>query len=170
MASQFRVRHVRPADAPALGAFYAELSAESRRRRFFGACCGISAAQARRFAQARRRGGDGLVAVTRGGRFIGHMAMEPVGMLDGRPIEEVGVAVADDWQEHGVGRAMLSQGVAAARERGVATLEAEMLTGNPGIHALLQHAGVPWTIRAMEPGSEVLQMELGAAPLSVAAA
>jgi acetyltransferase len=160
MASSFRIRAVAPADAPTLSSFYASLSDESRRRRFFCACRGISAATAERFACANERGGAGFVAMTRGGRVIGHLTLEPAGTLNEQRLEEVGVAVADDWQDHGVGRALLSAGIESAQRRGTDLLEAEMLIGNPGIHALLQHAGLPWTARSLEPGSEVIHIAL----------
>jgi acetyltransferase len=153
-----------------LARFYAGLSDDSRHTRFFGASHGITDLQAERFARIRLRGGDGFVALDRAGQVRGHIDLEPAGSLNGRRIEEIGVAVADDWQSHGLGRALLAAAVASARRRGIGILEAEMLTGNAAIHALLEHAGLPWTARSLEPGSELIRMDLVPPPVSVDAA
>ena len=155
-----RIRHVRRDDGPAIAAFYAALSAESRHSRFFGACREISAAQARRFAGARERGADGWVAVAGRGVIVGHLCLEPLDAERNGRAEEVAVAVAEDWQGRGLGHALLDAAIVSGRRRGVLALEATMLTGNHPIHALLEHAGLPWTCRALEPGSETIRIYL----------
>jgi len=155
------IRHVRPGDGPAIAAFYAGLTAESRRTRFFGTTRGISPIEARRFATARRRGGDGFLAID-GGTVVGHLCLEPTMTGDG-PVEEVAVAVAEDWRNRGLGRALLSAAIRSARNRGVRALEATMLTGNAPIHALLEGCGLPWHTRALEPGRETIRIEVAAA-------
>ncbi|HLE89281.1 MAG TPA: GNAT family N-acetyltransferase [Candidatus Limnocylindria bacterium] len=154
-----RIRPIRRGDAPGLVAFYAALSAESRRSRFFGACRSISDLQAQRFARVRRRGGDGWVAVDPEGQIIGHVCLEPLPTRRER-VEEIAAAVADAWRGRGIGRALVDAGIASARRRGVVALEATMLTGNQAIHALLEHSGLPWTCHALEPGSEAIRLEL----------
>ena len=154
-----RIRPIRRGDAAALAAFYAALSAESRRSRFFGACRSISDLQAQRFARVRRRGGDGWVALDADGTIIGHLCLEPLPGRDER-VEEIAAAVADAWRGRGIGRALVDAGIASARRRGVVALEATMLTGNQAIHALLEHSGLPWTCRALEPGSEAIRLGL----------
>jgi GNAT superfamily N-acetyltransferase len=156
------VRPVRFRDAPGLEAFYARLSPESRARRFLGASRGISREQALRFALAGTRGSDGFVALERAtGRIVGHLCLAPL-----RPgVEEVGVAVEDDLQRKGIGRTLLRAAVTSARRRGIDTLEARMLGSNPGIHRLLEHAGIPWRRRPADAGSELLVMDLAAAAI-----
>ena len=153
------LRPVRHGDGPALTAFYAALSPESRRTRFFGAVRSISDLQAQRFAHVRERGASGWVALDAAGRIVGHLCLEPMERPRDR-VEEIAVAVADDWRGRSLGRALLDAAIASAMRRGVAALEATMLTGNQPIHALLEHAGVPWTCRALEPGRETIRMEL----------
>ena len=89
-----QIRPVRRGDGPALSAFYAALSADSRRTRFFGACRSITDLQARQFARARERGGSGWVALDADHRIVGHLCLEPL-ELKGDRVEEVAVAVAD---------------------------------------------------------------------------
>lgn len=154
------IRPVRADDGPAIAAFYAALSAEARRTRFFGACRSITDVQARQFAHARERGAHGWVAVDAEHRIIGHLCLEPLDLKRDR-VEEVAVAVADDWRGHGLGHALLDAAIASARRRGVGRLEATMLTGNHPIHALLEQSGQAWTCRALEPGIETISIELG---------
>lgn len=168
-AARPRIRHVRRDDGPAIAAFYAALSPESRRTRFFGTFLEITDVAARRFAGARERGGDGWVAVAGRGVIIGHLCLEPlVAERDGR-VEEVAVAVADRSRGHGIGRRLLDAAIVSARRRGVVALDATMLTGNHPIHALLEHSGLPWSCHALEPGSESIRLELRGAALQGAA-
>ena len=168
-ATRPRIRHVRPGDAEAIAAFYAALSPESRRTRFFGACREISPAQARRFARARERGGDGFVAISGLLRVVGHLCLEPLDPERSPRSEEVAIAVSEEWRGRGLGRRLLDAGIASARSRGVVALEATMLTGNQPIHALLEHSGLPWSCHALEPGSESIRLELRGAALQGAA-
>jgi GNAT superfamily N-acetyltransferase len=156
----YLVRHVRPGDAAGLLRFYLDLAPESRALRFMGATRGISEAQARAFAAADGARHDGFVAVERAsGRIVGHLCLEPT---DPRS-EEIGIAVADDLQRRGIGRMLLRAGIVAARRRQTAILEATMLAGNRGIHRLLQTAGIPWRCRPLEPGVELIVLDLAAA-------
>lgn len=168
-AARTRIRHVRPGDGPGIAAFYAALGPESRRTRFFGACREISPVQARRFASARERGGDGWVAVAGHGELVGHLCLEPLDRERNGRVEEVAVAVADAWRGQGLGRRLLDAAILSARRRGVVALEATMLTGNQPIHALLEHSGLPWRCHALEPGSESIRLELRGSALQGAA-
>lgn len=153
------IRPVRVGDGAGISAFYAGLSAESRRTRFFGACRTISDRQAQRFARARERGASGWLALTPAGRIVGHLCLEPLD-LPGDRVEEVAVAVAEEWRGHGLGHALLDAAIASASRRRVVALEATMLTANHPIHALLEHSGLPWTCHALDPGSESIRIEL----------
>lgn len=168
-AARPHLRHVRRDDGPAIAAFYAALSPESRRSRFFGACREITGAAAQRFAAARDRGGDGWVAVASHGEIVGHLCLEPLDSGRDGQTEEVAVAVAEAWRGRGLGRRLLDAAIASARSRGVVALEATMLTGNQPIHALLEHSGLPWSCHALEPGSESIRLELRGAALLGAA-
>lgn len=153
------IRPVANDDADALAAFYGALSPDSRRTRFFGACRSITDLQARRFVRPRGRGAHGWVALDSEGRIVGHLCLEPVDLQRDR-VEEIAVAVADAWQGHGLGHALVALAIRSARRRGIVALEATMLTGNHPIHALLEHSGLPWTCRALEPGVESIRLEL----------
>jgi len=158
-AQRPQVRPVRPGDAGPIADFYARLTPESRRTRFLGSCRSISDLQAQRFARPGDRGASGWVALDANGTLIGHLCLEPLDPRRER-VEEIAVAVAEDWRHHGLGRTLLDAAITSARHRGVQALEATMLTGNHPIHALLEHAGLPWTCRALEPGSETIRIDL----------
>lgn len=153
------IRPIAIDDGPALGGFYAALSPDCRRSRFFGACRSITELQAIRFARARERGAQGWVALDDEQRIVGHLCLEPVYLQRDR-VEEIAVAVADAWQGHGLGHDLLDAAIASARRRGIIAIEATMLTGNHPIHALLEHSGLAWTCRALEPGVETIRLEL----------
>lgn len=158
-AQRPQIRPVRAGDAAGIAGFYARLTPESRRTRFLGACRSISDLQAERFARAGEHGASGWVALDAEGTVVGHLCLEPLD-APGDRVEEIAVAVAEDWRGRGLGHALLDAAIASARQRGVRALEATMLTGNHPIHALLEHAGLPWTCRALEPGSETIRIDL----------
>ena len=98
----------RPADTAALEAFYAGLSGESRRSRFFSVAGRPSHAQSVSFCTPdhdHREGYVGVVAAVAepGERIVGHLCLEPAG----GHIAEVAVAVADDLQH--LGRAPIAR-------------------------------------------------------------
>ncbi|MEX1073124.1 MAG: GNAT family N-acetyltransferase, partial [Chloroflexota bacterium] len=127
-----RVRRVSPGDVGELERFYADLSAESRVSRFYGACRGISHEEAERYAAADHRRRDGFVA-TADGRIIGHLVLEPLGT----GIEELAVAVDDRVQHHGIGTLLLAAAVASARLRGIRRLVAWVRAENSAMRRLL---------------------------------
>jgi N-acetylglutamate synthase-like GNAT family acetyltransferase len=136
-----RVRRVAPGDTGELERLYAELSAGSRVLRFHGASRGISHNQAEQFATADHRLRDGFVAVA-GGRIVGHIVLEPMG----EGTEELGIAVDDVVQDHGVGSLLFGAALASARLRGVRRIVAWVMAGNSTMRHLLASSHHPFTI------------------------
>jgi L-amino acid N-acyltransferase YncA len=131
LRDQITVRRVRAGDATRLEAFYARLSDDSRAARFHSACRGINHEQAEHYSAADHRQRDGFIA-ERDGQVVGHLVLEPV-----RPgVEELGVAVADDAQHHGVGSLLMAAAVASARLRGVGRLQAWIRPDNEAMRRL----------------------------------
>lgn len=142
------VRRVRPADAAALFGFYEALSPDSRHARFlsFGR---IALDQAERMAAADGIARCGLVIdVPATGEIAGHLCLEPTE----RAGLEIGIAVGDVWQGHGVGRALLAAGLAWARRQGVPELYGVALADNGRILRLLSSLGVPCAFRPLGDG------------------
>ena len=124
---------------------------------------GITGVQAAHFACADGEDADGFVAVEEeSGLIVGHLCLERV-----RPgVEEIGVAVADRFQGRGIGRNLVRAGVGAARRRGTSTLQATMLSGNRGIHRLLQKAGIPWRRTPLDWSTNCIVLDLAAAAVA----
>ena len=147
------IRRIEASDADDLATFYAGLSDESRRTRFFCSSRGITLAQARAFASVDHRVADGFVAVlgTAGpddGRIVGHVCLEPNG--DGT--DEVAVAVADALQGQRIGTRLLRAAVRSATDRGVTGLTASLLGGNAAMRRLLMAADLPVVPRGQDGG------------------
>ena len=156
-----RIRAIRPTDMPELERFYAGLSPESRRTRFFSIKPGLSHVQSASFCSTDHDHREGFVAVVDRplvgpGRIVGHLCLEPNG--DGAA--EVAIAVADEFQHQGIGRRLLAAGVAWARREHVGRLTATMLAGNAPIHRLLSGLGRPTRVRYVDAGVADITIDL----------
>ena len=138
----FLIRAIVPGDERALEAFYAGLSPDSREARFHGAAS-VDHRAAHAFCAAEHEGRLGVVAeaLDTDGRWVivGHLCLEP---LD-PDTAEIAVAVADAWQHHGVGRALLREALTWARRHGVETLLASVRWSNTPMLRLLRSVGQP---------------------------
>lgn len=156
-----RIRAIRPTDAPELERFYAALSPESQRTRFFSLGSGLSHAQSVSFCTTDHDHREGFVAVAGRGpgpeRIVGHVCLEP----GGTDTAEVAIAVADDFQRRGIGRRLLVAGLAWARRERIARFTATMLAGNTAIHRLLVGLGLPYRLRWAGAGVAEIEIELG---------
>jgi GNAT superfamily N-acetyltransferase len=128
-------RTVAAADRDAMLSFLAGLSLRTRFLRFFTPASPPSPAVLRGMCG----GGlttDALVA-TDGEEIVGHgMAadsLSPEGCL----VSDIGVVVADGWQNHGIGSRILDQVVARAAARGVSVLVMDVLPENKQMLAMI---------------------------------
>ncbi len=156
-----RVRPIRPTDALKLERFYAALSPESRRTRFFSVGSALSHDQSVSFCTTDHYHRDGFVAVVNGGpegqeRVVGHLCVEP----DGADTAEVAIAVADAFQHRGIGRRLMAAGAAWARRERIDRLTATMLASNAPIHRLLMGLGAPTRLRYVGGGVAEITIEL----------
>jgi acetyltransferase len=142
------IRRVRPSDAEALRSFYEALSSESRRARFLGSGSVADPGTARAFCTPDHMHDEGFVAVAATGALIGHLCLVDVG--DNRL--ELGVAVADEWQGHGIGRRLFEAALDWARDRGVTTIVASCFADNWRVLSLLRSAPHPPTIEPAAAG------------------
>ena len=139
-----RIRPIRPDDADELERFYADLSPDSRRRRFFSVSAGVSSRQSAGFCTTDHEHREGFVAVVDGNlaayeRIVGHLCMEP----DEGPSVEVAIAVADAYQGQRIGRRLMTAGIDWARHEGFAVLRATIFASNSAIDRLLIGTGLP---------------------------
>ena len=171
IGSGVHVRRIRRSDTAALEAFYAALSEESRRTRFFSVAARPSHDQSVSFCSPDHDHREGFVAVAhaadgQGECIVGHLCLEPAG----GHVAEVAVAVADDVQHQGIGRRLLDAGIRWALAEGFTTLTASVFIGNAPIHHLL--AGLGRRSHASDAGSgiEDIRIDLRAAGLTAPAA
>ncbi len=137
------IRPVRPTDLAALSDFFAGLSVRTLYLRFFApvtpgpALLGLLSGVADHV--------DAVVA-TSGGVIIGHaMAADRAGPQhpeepqdpEGARTTDIGVVVADAWQGHGVGSALLRALVTGALARGVTSVTMDVLDGNHRVLAMI---------------------------------
>lgn len=152
LPADITIRAIAPDDRAALRRFYGGLSADSLNARFHGATRGIADPVARFFCGPDHEHREGLIAEVAeaegGPRIVGHLCLEP--LADGEV--EMAIAVADAWQGHGIGRALLATSIAWARIHDVTRLRASMLWSNGAILGLLRSVGRPLTVRASDDG------------------
>jgi GNAT superfamily N-acetyltransferase len=133
------VRPIEAADADALVALHARLSADTIYRRYFGVRPHLSPTDVERFTRVDGRTRFALVALQAAD-------LVAVARYDGRPGDrsaELAVVVDDALQHRGVGRLMLERLVDVAREAGIESLVADVLAGNAAMLALLRTLGLP---------------------------
>ena len=139
------IRAIRPGDVVPLERFYAALSPDSRDARFHGAARGIEDRAARTFCGPDHVHREGLVAVERHARrerIVGHLCLEPIGPAD----VEMAIAVADAWQHHGIGHALLAAAIDWAGTHGFARVRGTIRWSNPAILGLVRASGRPVAI------------------------
>jgi GNAT superfamily N-acetyltransferase len=135
------IRRVRPADSADLHAFYNSLTAESRRARFLGSAAGVGSGLSRSFCTPDHLHAEGFVARLEGrgdeeGPLVGHLCLEPAGP---RRIE-LALAVADEQQGRGIGRALMRAAVEWAIEHGLEAIVATAFADNGRVLRLLSSA------------------------------
>lgn len=124
------LRPIRPEDASIAHTFIARLSQATKQLRFMQFLQELTPAMLTRFTQIDYHREMALVAVvTQNGQdvevAIGRFSTQP----DGRSCE-FALVVADDWQHRGIGRRLLTELIAIARERGLQRIEGEVPAGN----------------------------------------
>jgi len=136
-----RIRAVAKADAHRLKAFHDRLSPLSRYMRFQRAIREVSLAQCERMSQADGIAETGLIACVlepEGARVIADARFV---LVPGTREAELAIAVADDWQQRGLGDRLLVQLLRQARNRGVDLLFGEALNDNVAVRKLAQRQG-----------------------------
>jgi GNAT superfamily N-acetyltransferase len=134
------VRSVEPEDAEALATGYQHLSADSAYRRFFTIFTTLSPQQTRFFTDVDHRDHEALGALaadTGDGVGIARFIRSDIDPT----YAECAIVVTDTWQRCGVGYELMRALVSRARDEGITTLSAEVLTENPALLALLRRFG-----------------------------
>jgi acetyltransferase len=166
------IRPVAARDVDELERFYAALSDESRRSRFFASTRGLPHRDAVAFCTLDHEHREGFVAeitdVDGAPRLIGHLCLEPAS--DGTT--EVAIAVADAYQGQGIGSRLMAAGVTWARVHGIPRLTATAFSTNVPLLSLLRRLGARVRIDFSAPQFASLSIDLntpGPRPMVLAA-
>ncbi len=133
------VRGMVATDVDGIELLYEALSAEDRYRRFFSSFHAPRSFVAGWIHRIRQRG-FGVVAVLEDGGPAARLVAEAGYVLLPNGDGEFAITIAADWRGW-LGPYLLDVLVAAARARGVPNLEADILTDNRTMRALVRHRG-----------------------------
>ena len=161
---EVRIRHIRPADAELLAAFYRHLSPETRRLRFLMLMPDLSddvlLSFARRLAAIDPTTSAALIATV---EADGREQAVAVARLSCNGVEadtaEGGLVVRDDYQRQGLGSVLFDLLIQVAMARGLVGLWGVSLADNAGMHRLIQKVGLPYTSRTSH-GETTVMIEL----------
>ena len=158
------VRRIVPKDAAELERFYAGLSPNSRRLRFLSLGTRFGAKDARFFCGPDHEHREGFVAEVgapgeANSRIVGHLCLEPTQADE----MEVAVAVADEFQRHGIGKRLVAEAASWAASHGVARFRAWFAPGNIGIRRLLECLKRPIVFGPWSGGTVEIAIDLAAA-------
>jgi len=121
------IRQGREDDAKCISEFVCALSALSRYLRFFASVAPPSTGLLRVLCGGT--GADILVVTDRNGAVIAH-AMAADTAVPGGLASNIGLVVADPWQQQGLGTLLLSTLIGRASRRGVGSLVLDVLPSN----------------------------------------
>lgn len=147
------IREVTSADRAAIAFSFARLGEESRYKRFLAPTPDLRPRDLDRLLSVDHWHRESLLAYS-------PVPRAPVGMaeyvrLEMFDVAEVAMAVADQWQRHGIGQALLGALRDRALGAGVRRFEFTTLRGNKGALALAHHLGKCTTASA---GLGVIQL------------
>ncbi|MBI5720208.1 MAG: GNAT family N-acetyltransferase [Burkholderiales bacterium] len=136
-----QLRPVQPGDVAAEQAFVTALSPASRRRRFHGAMKQLPASVLQAMTSIDFRRHVALVAEAGCADGAARLVADARYVRDEHGGAEFALAVADDWQGLGLGRALLQRLGRHARLSGVRTLNGSVLADNAPMLALMRSLG-----------------------------
>jgi RimJ/RimL family protein N-acetyltransferase len=154
-----RIRRVEPDDASLISDGFARLSEESRRLRFLGPKARLSSAELRYFTEIDHHNHEALIAVSRlSGRGLGVARF--IRLADDPTTADLAVVVADEWQQAGLGTALVARLVDRARCEGIARFSALLSSENEGARRLLRRTGTSVRLVGRDAGTMSYEMEL----------
>jgi acetyltransferase len=138
-----RVRPIRPEDATMDRAFFAGLSEQSRYMRFMQHLAELTPRLVRQFTQIDDTREMALVALddASGDEAIVAIARYVAATKGMDETGEFAIVVADEWQGHGLGRALMEMLIDGARQHGLRKLVGNILAVNASMRALAAAVG-----------------------------
>lgn len=151
------VRRLSPADAPELADAFARLSEESRRLRFLTSKPSLTPSELRYLTQVDGHRHEALCAIdplTGQGIGIARFVRD----VSDPARAEVAVTVVDAWQRRGIGRLLLTELTARAREEGIRRFTALVAADNRSMRRLLERLDAP--VQRIRPLGEAAEYEI----------
>ncbi len=137
--SPIKVRAIRPDDADRERAFVAAMSDTSRYYRFFHSLTALSDEMIARFTQLDYDREMALIALTEDeSEIVGVCRYHP--NANGVSVE-FAIAIADKWQQKGMGRLLMDKLIHCARDADYASVEGSVLLANVGMLKLVAALG-----------------------------
>ena len=137
--TRVQLRLVRPEDKDLMLEAWERLSPESRYRRFFAAKTALTDDELRYLTEVDNIDHVAIGATTRLRGKPHALGIARFIRLAARPeVADAAVTVVDDAQGKGLGRALLSRLIAAARERGIQVFSCDVLADNDGMRNLIR--------------------------------
>lgn len=136
------IRPIRMTDVAMEAAFVRKLSLQTKHFRFFGGVKELSPAELTRFCEVDGLHSMAFVATLQkdgAETEIGVGRYAPNSRADAR---EMAVTIADDWQHRGLGKLLVNQLVASARDYGVRQLYSVDLADNSAMRELANELGM----------------------------
>jgi RimJ/RimL family protein N-acetyltransferase len=152
----FIVRPIQPDDKAALLEAFQRLSQESVYKRFLSPLKRLTESELAYLTELDHRSHEALVAVADTGEMIG--VTRCVRQKEDPTRAEVAVTVVDDWQQRGVGTALLGLLARRAREEGVQSFTGVCLARNQEMLQLFDELGP--TVKRRPGGSDVIEVEV----------
>ncbi|MDN3919969.1 GNAT family N-acetyltransferase [Roseateles violae] len=150
------LRTITAADAEAEQDFVAHLSLDSRHKRFHIGLQRLSPGLLRQMIEVDQRDHVALVAEVLDGSGVLVADARYVRDPAQPDAAEFAIAVADDWQSLGLGRALMARLAARARRDGLRRLFGDVLHGNRRMQVLMQGLGA--TAHAHPDGPQLMRL------------
>lgn len=151
------IRPIEPGDKDALVDAFSHLSEESRYRRFLSPIKRLTESQLAYLTELDHRAHEALIALTPDGELVG--VARYVRGEDSPEAAEVAVTVADAWQHHGIGTALLHRLAERAQAAGVRRFIGFCLADNTEMIELLNELGTGTRQLSSEGGT--VEVEVG---------
>jgi GNAT superfamily N-acetyltransferase len=160
------IRTVRPADATRIREFVCGLSSRSQYFRFFASVAPPSTGLLRALS-GETGTADILVVTDSRDAIIGHAMAADARTAAGLLESNIGLVVADEWQQRGLGTTLLSLLVARAAARGVSALVLDVLPANDRMRGIITRR---WPDAPMERTRDALIIRPRLSPADAAQA
>ena len=139
--SEVLIRPIQPSDRAAEARFISGLSLEARRFRFLGQVASPSEAMLGQFTDVDFEHDFAFVAVVQEDAHERIVGVARYSLDPGGARCECAVTVADEWQEKGLGTALMRHLIEVARSRGIRTMYSIDAADNTEMRDLARHLG-----------------------------